>query len=41
MKRKGQFLKQQIATVGHSDKFLRRMKALAEKISRVRAMEGK
>lgn len=35
-KRKAQYLKQKIATVGdHSTKFTRRMKALAEKIKRV------
>ena len=38
-KRKEQFRKQQIATVGHSDKFSRRMNALATKISRIRALE--
>jgi len=38
-KRKEQFRNQQIATVGHSDKFSRRMNALASKISRVRALE--
>ncbi len=31
-KRKEQYRKQQIATVGHSDKFSRRMKRLADKI---------
>lgn len=31
-KRKEQFRKQQIATVGHSDKFSRRMKALKDKM---------
>jgi len=38
-KRKEQFRKQQIATVGHSDKLSRRMKALMEKIIRVRALQ--
>ncbi len=36
-KRKEQFLKQQIATVGdNSDKFSRRMKALAQKIEAIK-----
>ena len=35
-KRKEQFRKQQIATVGHSDKFSRRMKALEGKITRLK-----
>ena len=34
-KRKEQFRKQQIATVGHSNKFSRRMKGLAEKYKKV------
>ena len=38
-KRKEQFRKQQIATIGHSDKFSRRTKCLAEKILRVRELE--
>lgn len=38
-KRKEQFRKQQIATVGHSDKSSRRMKALAQKIQLARARE--
>lgn len=38
-KRKEQYRKQQIATIGHSDKFSRRMKALEEKIIRVRALK--
>ena len=39
-KRKEQFRKQQIATVGdHSNKSLRRLTALAQKIERVRVME--
>lgn len=38
-KRKGQYLKQKIATVGNnSTKLTRRIKALAQKIERVRAM---
>ena len=36
-KRKEQFRKQQIATVGHSDKSSRRMNALATKIATLRA----
>ena len=40
MKRKGQFRKQQIATVGvNSTKHTRRMDALVQKIERVRAMD--
>ena len=38
-KRKEQFRKQQIATVGHSDKFSRRMGALSQKMKRVWEME--
>ena len=39
-KRKEQYLKQKIATVGnHSTKFTRRMKALAQRIELVRAKE--
>lgn len=38
-KRKEQFRKQQIATVGHSDKFSRRMTALAKKIELARARD--
>lgn len=38
-KRKEQFRKQQIATVGHSDKGSRRLKALAMKIERARALQ--
>lgn len=38
-RRKEQVKKQQIATIGHSDKFSRRMNALATKISRARALE--
>ena len=38
-KRKEQFRKQQIATVGHSDKFTRRMERLARKIEIARAEE--
>lgn len=37
--RKEQFRKQQIATVGHSDKFSRRMTALARKIEWFRAKD--
>ena len=36
-KRKEQYRKQQIATVGHSDKSSRRLKALAQKIELARA----
>lgn len=40
-KRKKQFLKQKIATVGNgSTKFTRRMKALEDKIARVKDIEG-
>ena len=38
-KRKGQFRKQQIVTIGHSNKFQRRMKALSDKIIRVGALD--
>jgi len=38
-KRKEQFRKQQIATVGHSNKSSRRMNALAQKIEMFRARE--
>ncbi len=38
-KRKAQFRKQQIATVGHSDKGSRRMHKLAAKIELARAKE--
>lgn len=38
-KRKEQYRKQQIATVGHSDKFSRRMGELARKIELARARE--
>lgn len=38
-KRKEQFRKQQIATVGHSDKMSRRMQGLAQKIELARAKE--
>ena len=38
-KRKEQYQKQQTATVGHSNKIIRRVKALTRKIERIQAID--